>query len=215
MRVYQFSDGKDIVFLWVPSHTGIWGNDIVDQTTRPQNIILSLPVCSLPWPTTQVSFVLWPAVAVQLVRTSQQQAVSVLYPDLLDPPPRHAANRKEETVLSRLHIGHIHVTHSFLLKQEEPPWCYFCDAPFTVSHFLTECSDLIETKNKYVEATDLKTIFKETDSNKVLGFFKRLTYLERSSLFIYFNASWNSWGTPQVKRSKKFAWDFALFSKVW
>ena len=33
------------------------------------------------------------------------------------------ANRKEETVMARLHIGHFFITHSFLLKGEEPPEC--------------------------------------------------------------------------------------------
>ena len=30
-------------------------------------------------------------------------------------------NRKEETVRARLHIGHSFITHSFLVKAEEPP----------------------------------------------------------------------------------------------
>ena len=36
-------------------------------------------------------------------------------------------NRKEETVMARLHIGHSFITHSFLLKGEEPPMCIGCD----------------------------------------------------------------------------------------
>ena len=40
-------------------------------------------------------------------------------------------NRKEETVMARLHIGHSFLTHSFLLKGEEPPMCIRCDKCFT------------------------------------------------------------------------------------
>ena len=40
-------------------------------------------------------------------------------------------NRKEETVMARLHIGHSFITHSFLLK--EPP---MCNRAITVSSFL-------------------------------------------------------------------------------
>ena len=33
------------------------------------------------------------------------------------------SNRSEETVLSRLHVGHSYMTHSFLLKGEDPTFC--------------------------------------------------------------------------------------------
>ena len=47
----------------------------------------------------------------------------------------------KEVVLARLRLGHTRVTHSYLLQSEEQPQCVACDAPFTVRHFLLECSD--------------------------------------------------------------------------
>ena len=47
--------------------------------------------------------------------------------------PRRS-NRWEETVLSQLHIGHSYVTHSFLLKGEEPPACIPCDELLAIEH---------------------------------------------------------------------------------
>ena len=52
--------------------------------------------------------------------------------------------RKEEIVMARLHIGHSFVTHSFLLKGEEPPLCIGCDKRLTIEHILLTCSDFIE-----------------------------------------------------------------------
>ena len=49
------------------------------------------------------------------------------------------ANRKEETVMARLHIGHSFLTHSFLLKGEEPPVCIGCDKRLTLEHILLTC----------------------------------------------------------------------------
>ena len=46
-------------------------------------------------------------------------------------------NRKEETVMARLHIGHSFITHSFLLKGEEPPVCIGCDKSLTIEHYFT------------------------------------------------------------------------------
>ena len=48
-------------------------------------------------------------------------------------------NRKEETVMAWLHIGHSFLTHSFLLKGEEPPMCIGCDKCLTLEHILLTC----------------------------------------------------------------------------
>ena len=39
---------------------------------------------------------------------------------------RLRAERKENTVLNRLHIGHSYLTHSFILRKEEAPVCVVC-----------------------------------------------------------------------------------------
>ena len=55
-------------------------------------------------------------------------------------------NRKEETVMARLHIGHSFLTHSFLLKGEEPRMCIRCDKRLTIEHILLTCLDFIEIR---------------------------------------------------------------------
>ena len=64
-------------------------------------------------------------------------------PDLKECIVCPQTNRKEETVIARLHIGHSFNTHSFLLKREEPPVCIRCDKRLTIEHILLTCSDLI------------------------------------------------------------------------
>ena len=54
--------------------------------------------------------------------------------------------RKEDTVLN---IGHFYLTHSFVLKKEEPPVCVACNTTITVKDFLIECADLVEAREKY------------------------------------------------------------------
>ena len=49
--------------------------------------------------------------------------------------------RVEEVVLAHIRIGHMRITHSYLLNREEPPQCVGCDKPFTVQHILLECVD--------------------------------------------------------------------------
>ena len=55
-------------------------------------------------------------------------------------------------MISSLHIGHSYITHSFLLKGEEPPVCITCDKRLTVEHILLFCSDLIEIRESYFTA---------------------------------------------------------------
>jgi len=59
-------------------------------------------------------------------------------------------NRRAETVLNRLLIGHTFFTHAFLLRNEDPPWCHSCDVPYSVKHLLVECTDLIDERNSYL-----------------------------------------------------------------
>ena len=85
----------------------------------------------------------------------------------------------QETILSRLHIGHTYVTHSFLLKNEDPPWCFCCDAPFTVEHFLTECSDLILPRNQCFNSNSLTVIFKEVSLDNLFCFLKSVNLFDK------------------------------------
>ena len=50
-------------------------------------------------------------------------------------------SRRVEIVLASLRIGLTRLTHSWLLKGGEQPYCIGCDTPFTVRHFLLDCAD--------------------------------------------------------------------------
>ena len=57
--------------------------------------------------------------------------------------------------MARLHIGHSFLTHSFLLKGEEPPMCIRCDKRLTIEHILLTCSDFIEIRESHFTAKSL------------------------------------------------------------
>ena len=156
------------MFMWVPSHVGIRGNTLVDKAAKDtlNHDIPPLPRQSvfhldLRRQTKLYCKQLWQDDWSNQPRNKLFQVL----PNLSDRLPTMTKNRKEETILSRLHIGHTYVTHSFLLKNEDPPWCFCCDAPFTVEHFLTECSDLILPPNQCFNSNSLTVIFKEVSSD--------------------------------------------------
>ena len=85
-------------------------------------------------------------------------------------------SRKEEIILSRLRIGHSYITHSYLLKKEEAPYCIPCQKPCTIKHILTECIDLKLIQQKYYLTTNLKQIFYQINPKNLLGYLKEVKY---------------------------------------
>ena len=63
--------------------------------------------------------------------------------------------RKEDTVLNRQHTGNSYLTHTFLLKKEQPPVFVACNTIITVKHILIVCADLVEVRKKYFEEKSL------------------------------------------------------------
>ena len=84
-------------------------------------------------------------------------------------------SRKEEIILSRLRIGHSHITHSYLLKKEEAPYCIPWQMPYTIKHILTECINLELIRQKYYLTTNLKQIFYEINPKKLTRILKKFT----------------------------------------
>ena len=93
--------------------------------------------------------------------------------------PRFSRNRKEETVLTRLHIGHTHMTHGYLLRDEEPPFCVPCDEPCTVEHILIECIDVMDTRVKHYTADNLKVLFRDVPPDKIFDFLREINVFYR------------------------------------
>ena len=98
-----------------------------------------------------------------------------IQPDRSATLPRNCQNRKEESVLTRLHIGHSYTTHSFLLKKdEERPMCIPCDEPWTVEHFLVKCWDFYDIRRKHYSVENFKVLFRDVPPDKIFNFLKEI-----------------------------------------
>ena len=76
--------------------------------------------------------------------------------------------------MARLHIGHSFLTHSFLLKGEEPPVCIGCDKRLTLEHILLACLDFIEIRESHFTAKSLHILFKDISPEKIFYFLKEI-----------------------------------------
>ena len=76
--------------------------------------------------------------------------------------------------MARLYIGHSFLTHSFLLKGEEPPMCIGCDKHLTIEHILLDCSDLIEIRESHCTAKSRRMLFQDILPEKIFNFLKEI-----------------------------------------
>ena len=85
----------------------------------------------------------------------------------------------EEVILSRLRIGHTHITHSYLLKGEDAPVCPTCKVQLTTKHIFLNCNNLKRIHTKYYQAKNLRDIFKNTNPENIFNFLKKATFSAR------------------------------------
>lgn len=109
----------EITLLWIPSHVGISGNEIVDRAAR----IAASEI--IPDIDTVKSSDL-------KIHITKQITNKYVY--------RMLTLTREETVkIHRLRIGHTSLTHEHLLKGEPAPNCEHCNVNLTIQHILCEC----------------------------------------------------------------------------
>ena len=81
-------------------------------------------------------------------------------------------SRKDEVLLTRLHIGHTRLTHNFLLTQEDQPKCTSCSTPLTVKHILVKCNMNKQLKQHFIRARNMKEVFDNNDTKDIMSFLR-------------------------------------------
>ena len=170
----KLSTTHNIIYCWLPSHIGIAGNEKADHAAKQALSELptdfTLPYSDFKPCITKYLFNKW--------QTSWNDAVQnklhTLKPVLGEWKHSCRTDRREEVVLARLRIGHSHITHSFILKGEEPPECVSCNEPFTVKHVLIDCIDCQLTRDRYYRVQDTKELFDTVNVSAIFDFLKEI-----------------------------------------
>ena len=68
--------------------------------------------------------------------------------------------------------GHTSLTHSFILKQGQPPQCLTCQTPFTIKHVLVECGALAITREGHFKTGNMRDMFENVHMDDVLSFLR-------------------------------------------
>lgn len=82
--------------------------------------------------------------------------------------------RKDKITLAWLYIGHIYLTHSYLLKNEDKPTCTTCQAALTVKHILIECTPLAPLRHKSYKETNIRKLFENTETINIMSYLKEI-----------------------------------------
>ena len=165
---FHYMSSKNIILCWLPCHTGIKGNEKADIAAKSA---LLLPPSNFKLPYTDFKPIInkylfnkWQSVW----DTAVDSKFHSMKPVLSEWRPAYRIDRKEEVVLTRLRIGHSYATHSYLLKGEEQPMCFPCDAPFTIKHVLLTCVVFENARNRY---NTLKELFESVEILNIFFFF--------------------------------------------
>ena len=88
-------------------------------------------------------------------------------------PAGYRRNRKE-VIISKLRIGHTHITYSHLLKGEDSSVCSTCKVPLTVKYILINCDRFSQICPKHYQTNNLKNLFKNSKPEEILSFLKEI-----------------------------------------
>ena len=73
-----------------------------------------------------------------------------------------------EVILTRVHIGHIRLTHGHLVEGRPAPYCGSCSVPLTGQHIITESLDYsVQRIRHFSGCTNMIEVLGEKSIRKV------------------------------------------------
>jgi ribonuclease HI len=161
---------KSILFVWIPSHCNLQGNDKADQAARD---------AIQAGQETQESLLLTDAISIikrsihadwETQWKNTNTKLRHIAPDL-QPKSHKELTRRESVILRRLRIGHTALTHKHLLERSNTPTCRRCNTPTTVKHILLDCPNLQHHREKNQLANNMTTIL-NTEPEHVIQYIR-------------------------------------------
>ena len=155
---------KTICFCKVPSHVGVLGNEAADKTAIEAQRLPGFHTSQIPHrdyhpQTKKFTMTKWQSQWDQL----RSNKLKEIKPHVKAWPTTPGGNRKNETRIARLRIGHTRLTHGYLMDRGRPPECAHCGhSPLTTKHFLVECQMTQPMRTRLNLPNDLEKLLGES-----------------------------------------------------
>lgn len=158
--------GKNISYTWIPGHCNIKGNERADTAAKQAHSSSDALISSL-FSYSDLKNIIEMNTLQQWEKEWNKMTTKLNEIKRTIIPWSFPTNtpRKYESAINRLRIGHTHLTHSFLMKKEDPPTCLHCGVHLTVKHVLTECRAYSTEKRKLQISDHLSEILSPDPAN--------------------------------------------------
>ena len=138
-----------VTLCWVPSHVGVTGNELADRAAQEAASRSTPGEQPLPYSD------FYPYIKKKIAdkwqnewRNTTNNKLREVKPTVKSWSSSSSKHRTSEVSLCRLRIGHTLYTHQHLMERRGEPVCALCQVPLTVKHFLVECSEYTEIRNR-------------------------------------------------------------------
>ena len=163
-----------LYFMWVPGHVGIHGNEQADKVAR---LALAEPVESSP----KIYYKDLYAKISRYIHKIWMDSWSVPTKEINEIVNRmrfadnSGVTPKNEKVITRILLGHSHLTHSYLLYKKGKPECEHCACFLTLPHVLYNCP--LYSVERILHGISTETVY--TKPGNLVNFLVSTNLIER------------------------------------
>lgn len=171
------ASGREVVLSWVPSHVGISGNEKADSAAKrapftglSSSIVTPLGQQELKKEIYQAAMSVWN----ETWQTSEISKLHSIRDNIYDKQPM-MNNRRDQSVMTRLRIGHSNLTHCYLFDHSQKPYCQVCNVEISIEHLIAWCPSHQQTRASLGLPTSFKQCFANNEAlNTLLKFCKSI-----------------------------------------
>ena len=168
------SVSKEIVFCWLPSRVSVRGGELADLEAESA---LSLVMAGFRIPHSNFGSGIRQCInsgCRSVWETRTQSGLNEVESDFGSKCTFSSLSRGEQAGITRCRLGRAGIAHSYILENEQAPFCVPCNELFAVKHFLVTCAEFDYIRTRCFSVKAIRELFNDVPSRKMLDFLKEI-----------------------------------------